>query len=65
MLLILYLLIGATASGVNYYVRHDKEYTWISEEFDCVLGSIVICVFWPICVGIVAARMYEYIQKHK
>lgn len=65
MLLILYLLIGATASGVNYYVRHDKEYTWISEESYCVLSSIVIGVFWPLCVGVVAARVYQYIQKDK
>lgn len=65
MLLILYLLVGALTCGINYYVMQDRSYQRGFDELDCVAGSIGIGIFWPFCIGIVAARVYQYIQKYK
>ena len=65
LLIMLYLLVGASTCGTNYYVMQDRLYQRGFDEFDRVAGSIGIGIFWPLCIGIVAARVYQYIQKYK
>lgn len=65
MLLLMHLVIGAVVCGTNYLVMQDKEGQWDFDEHNCTLGSILIGVFWPFCIGVVAARVYQYIQRHK
>ena len=65
-LLLMYLIIGAVVCGANYFVmQQGKEDQQSFDELNCTLGSIIIGIFWPFCVGVVAARVYQYIQKHK
>ena len=63
--MLLYLIIGSVVCGANYFVMQDKEGKWDFDEFNCTLGSIIIGIFWPFCIGVVAARVYQYIQRHK
>ena len=65
MLILLYLIIGAVVCGANYFVMQDKKSRGYFEEADFTIGSIVIGIFWPFCIGVVAARVYQYIQTHK
>jgi hypothetical protein len=65
MLLLMYLIIGAVVCGANYFVMQDKEGQWDFDELGCTFGSIFIGVFWPFCIGVVVARGYQYIQRHK
>lgn len=66
-LLLMYLIIGAVVCGANYFVmqqgKEDQQY--FDDERNCTLGSIIIGIFWPFCVGVVAARVYQYIQRQK
>lgn len=64
-MLLMYLVIGAVVCGANYFVMQDKEGKWDFDELNCTLGSIIIGIFWPFCIGVVAARVYQYIQGHK
>lgn len=65
-LLLMYLIIGAVVCGANYFVmQHGKEDQQYFDELNFTLGSIIIGIFWPFCVGVVAARVYQYIQRHK
>lgn len=63
--MLLYLLIGAVVCGANYFVMKDGEYRRDFDELDCTAGSIGLGIFWPFCIGVVAARVYQYIQKYK
>ena len=65
LLILLYLMIGAVVCGANYFVMQDKEGQRYFDELNCTLGSIIIGIFWPFCIGVVAARVYLYIQKYK
>lgn len=64
-MILLYLIIGAVICGANYLVMQDKEGQWDFDEHSCTFGSIIIGIFWPFCIGVVAARVYQYIQKYK
>ena len=65
-LLLMYLIIGAVVCGANYFVmQQGKEDQQYFDELNCTLGSIIIGIFWPFCIGVVAARVYQHIQKHK
>lgn len=61
LLILLYLFIGAIVGGANYFVTQDRAF----DEFDCTVSSIGLGVFWPFCIGVVVARGYQYIQRHK
>ena len=63
--MLLYFLIGAVVCGVNYFILQDRECRRDFDELDCTVGSIGFGVFWPFCIGVVAARVYQYIQKYK
>lgn len=66
LLILMYLIIGAVVCGANYFVMQDKEgQRYFDDELNCTLGSIIIGIFWPFCIGVVAARVYQYIQKYK
>lgn len=65
LLILLYLFIGAVVCGANYFVMHDKESQRYFDELDCTIGSIGIGIFCPFCIGVVAARVFQYIQKYK
>ena len=54
LLILLYLMIGAVVCGANYFVMQDKEGQRYFDELNCTLGSIIIGIFWPICIGVVA-----------
>ena len=65
MLLLMYLIIGTVVCGSNYFVLQDRKNKSYFDESDYTISSIAIGVFWPICIGVVAARVYQYIQKYK
>lgn len=65
LLTLLYLIIGAVVCGVNYFVMQDRACHTAFDEFDCTVSSIGIGAFWPLCIGVVAARVYRYVQKNK
>ena len=65
LLILMYLIIGAVVCSANYFVMHDKENQRYFDELNCTIGSIGIGIFWPFCIGVVAARVYQYIQKYK
>lgn len=65
LLTLFYLIIGAVVCGANYFVMQDGICRPVFDDLDCAFGSIGVGFFWPLCIGIVAVRMYRYIQKHK
>lgn len=65
LLILLYLMIGAIVCGANYFVMQDRTCQTAFEELDCTVSSIGMGALWPFCIGIVAARVYQYIQKYK
>ena len=65
LLILLYLFIGAIVCGANYFVMHDGNCRTAYDELDCTASSIGLGVFWPFCIGVVAARVYQYIRKYK
>ena len=65
LLILMYLIICAVVCGANYFVMQDKKSRGNFDEIDFTNGSIIIGVFWPFCIGVVAARVYQYIQRHK
>lgn len=58
-------MIGAVVCGANYFVTQDRACQTPSDELDCTVSSIGMGAFWPLCIGVVAARVYQYIQKSK
>ena len=65
LLILLYLMIGAIVCGANYFVMQERTCGTAFDELDCTASSIGIGAFWPLCIGVVAARVYQYIQKYK
>lgn len=65
LLIIFYILIGSVTCGTNYYVLQDRRYERYFDDFSCVGGSILYGIFWPFAIGVVVARVYQYIQKYK
>lgn len=65
LLILMYLIIGAVVCGANYFVMQDNKRRGYFDEIDFTNGSIAIGIFWPFCIGVVAARVYQYIQKYK
>lgn len=65
LLILLYLTVGAVVCGANYFVMQERTCRTAYEELDCTFSSIGIGVFWPFCIGVVTARVYQYVQRHK
>lgn len=63
-MLLLYLLISIVVSGANYIISQDPKDRYYDDGW-CVFGSVVTGIFWPLTIGIIAAKYVKVYQEKK
>ena len=63
-MLLLYLLISIVVSGANYIISQSPEDRYYDDGW-CVLESVVTGIFWPLTIGIIAAKYVKVYQEKK